>query len=301
MLPLVFIHTGTSFYLPTTLLQAAHASPRNERFFLGDWGSLALSGVAKRQPLRRDWRKAGELAKVFVNFSSNSAGFELVCLQRWLALAEWMQAHSIEECLYLDSDVMLHSDVELARRTVPAGAAMTISGISGHTNFISQRAVLDDFGDSILDHYTRPGGIEELRAKYQEWQTHMPHGGISDMTFFMEYRQAHPPLVADISQVVEGPLGPTTFDITMDNIRHYNADDKGLKAISLSADGHPMGVESSSGRAVRFHTLHFQGDVPKLNLARYATTPARARHVLERQNARYGLAYRAWKKLNKRG
>jgi hypothetical protein len=299
MLPIVFIHTGTSFYLPTTLLQAAHASPRTERHLLGDWGSLALSRVARRHPLHRYWRRASELGRVFKNYSSNPAAFELICLQRWLALAEYMKAHGIDQCLYLDSDIMLYSDVELAHRTVPAQAGMTIAGISGHTNWVQKRDVLEHFGDYILDHYTRPGGLQELEEKYHLFRETHPAGGISDMTFFVEYQAAYPDRVADISKIVDDATGPTVFDITMDYTAYFEAEN-GLKAIQISPEGHAYGTERGTGRQVRFHTLHFQGDVPKLNLAHYATTPARARHELERQNGKIHLAYKAWRKLNRR-
>lgn len=299
MLPIVFIHTGTSFYLPTTLLQTGAASPRSERFMLGDWGSLALGRLVKREPVRRYWRRAAELTRVFENFSTNAAGFELVCLQRWLALAEWMKAHGIDECLYLDSDVMLYSDVEAARKTVPAGAGMTVAGISGHTNFIGSRKVLEAYGDSILDHYTRPGGKDELREKYHLFRQTHEGGGISDMSFFTEFREANPGLVADISRVAETEAGPTAFDITLDYTAGYLAED-GLKQIRIGADGHAYATDAASGRPVRFHTLHFQGDRSKQVLTRYATTPAVARHALERQNARLGLAYRAWRRMKGR-
>jgi hypothetical protein len=118
------------------------------------------------------------------------------------------------------------------------------------------------------------------------------------MTFFLEYQAAHPDRIANISHVVESPVGPTTFDITIDNTTHYEADGQ-QKAITLTPEGHAFAIEKETGRQVRFHTLHFQGDVPKLNLAQYATTPALARHTLERQNARYGLAYKAWQKLKR--
>ncbi len=298
MLPIVFIHTGTSFYLPTTLLQAAHASPRSDRFLLGDWGSLALGRVVRREPLADYWKDARKLARVFVNFSSNSAGFELICLQRWLALAAWMRAHRLDECLYLDSDVMLYSDVEEARRSVPAGAGLTVSGISGHTNFVGKAAVLEAFGAFILDQYTRPGGIAELEERYHLFcQTHSA-GGISDMSFFTWFREANPGLVADISQVVEGLAGPTAFDITMD-YHQGMALQEGLKDIEITPQGHALATEHDTGRRVRMHTLHFQGARPKQVLARYATTPALARHTLERQNARIALGYRAWQRLRR--
>ena len=299
MLPIVFIHTGTSYYLPTTLLQAVVASPRSPRFLLGDWGSLGLSQAVRRQPLGRYSVAARELARVFVNFSTNLAPFELFCLQRWLCLAEWMRAHSLDECLYLDSDVMLYSDVELARRTVPHGAGMTVAGISGHTNFIAKRAVLEAFGQSILDHYTRPGGVEELEHKYRLFRETHAAGGISDMSFFSWFRAANPGQVADISPWVEGPDGASAFDITLDYTVGYDAD-KGLKAIEISPAGHAFATEITTGRPVRMHTLHFQGDLSKLVLARYATTPVPLRRALERRNARVGLAYRAWRRMTRR-
>jgi len=298
MLPIVFIHAGTSYYLPTTLLQAAHASPSTERHLLGNWGSMALGRVATRHPLHKYWRRATELARVFKNYSSNPAPFELICLQRWLALAEWMQAHGLDQCLYLDSDVMLYSDVAWARTTVPHTAGMTIAGISGHTNFVQSRAVLEHFGDTIIDHYTRPGGLQELEEKYHLFQQTHPAGGISDMSFFVEYQAAYPHKVADISKVVQTTAGPTVFDITMDYTAHFAAKG-GLKAIELSPEGQAYGTELASGARVRFHTLHFQGDISKQNLAHYATTPALARRMLERQNGQVHLAYRAWRKLQR--
>ena len=289
MLPIVFIHAGTSPYLPITLLQVAHASPGSRRVLLGDGGSWQLGQLAERAPMAHFWRRATVLGQTFVNLSTNASDFELVCLQRWCCLLEWMEHEKVEQCLYLDSDVLLYQPAEVLATTLPPHTGMTVAGISAHTNFVMDRAILAAFCDHILNAYASASAIAALREEYRVFSLTNAAGGISDMSFLSSFRDSHPGAVADISS----PQGGTAFDITINYTAHYEADTRGLKRISWQ-HGLPYAHQIQTGEPVQMATLHFQG-ASKAYIDEYATFPKGRLPRWRAINKVGGLVWKAFK------
>jgi hypothetical protein len=163
-----------------------------------------------------------------------------------------MVSENMERCLYLDSDVLLYTDIVSESKRFDA-FGMTIAGISGHTNFISNREVLSRFCDFIYNAYADGSAIEVLKQKYQRFRENHEAGGISDMTFFVEFKEEYPDEVLDIGQ----KINQTLYDISM-NYTKGLVIANGFKSI-LWAEGYPHVVNPQTG-AIRIHTLHFQGE-----------------------------------------
>lgn len=262
MIPIVFIHQFNHGYLPISFWKARETNPESEIYLLGDAWNAHFGTILHHRFASRYAKKAEELAKIFVNFSSNPPEFELICLQRWFILLSFMEEMGWEKCLYMDSDVLLFSNATThAARFSDVG--MTVAGISGHTNFIQNREILSQFCHWILDAYSNPQKIKEAEEKYRIFcQTHEA-GGLSDMTYFSEFREKFPEAIADISEIKDGK----SFDITITYTNNWQSED-GIKKINWLGEK-PFAI-SVSGENVEMCTLHFQGDSKKhmLELAR---------------------------------
>ncbi len=252
--PIVFFHAGTAPYVPLSLLQARHASPNSELVMLGDAGNRHLSPLARHVPQSRHDGMAAQLRKVFRNYSTNPPLFERVCLERWLCIYEWMKAEGHQRCLYMDTDVLLYSEAEPLANKIARPAGMTVAGISGHTNFIQDRAVLEKFCHYILEMYSTPSGLAFIEDEYTRFREKHRAGGISDMSFFTWFRQLNPTLVKDIGKVEDG----AAFDITLDYLDEFQGY-HGIKKLTWES-GRPMAYTKKDRKPVLMHTLHFQGN-----------------------------------------
>ena len=109
-LPIIFIHRSNSDHLKYSLAQAHRSNPQSTIFLLGDPSNDVYNFVEHR-PMTEYSRDAAEFQKIYKHYSTHGVDFELICFQRWFILREFLVTYSIPQCLYLDSDIMLYTDV----------------------------------------------------------------------------------------------------------------------------------------------------------------------------------------------
>lgn len=81
--------------------------------------------------------------------------FELVCFQRRFVLLETMKALGIEQCLYLDSDILYYGNIdeEFERISWYWKYKLAFPNSSGHTTYIFSTSALKDFCNFIMSYY----------------------------------------------------------------------------------------------------------------------------------------------------
>ena len=108
-LPIVFIHQTNSDYLKYSLRQAKASNPRSTVYLLGDATNATHDCVEHRQ--LADYSKESDYFKrIYRHYSTQNVDYELFCFQRWFILKEFLHAHNLQACLYLDTDTMLYAD-----------------------------------------------------------------------------------------------------------------------------------------------------------------------------------------------
>ena len=290
MFPIIFIHSRNNDYLPLSLWKAKQTNPGGDIILLGDGQNAHFSFLVRHVHSSKYRKRADAFAKKFVNFSTNPSDFERICLERWLILEEFLLAEGIEKCLYIDSDVLLFDEIESdAKRFSSFG--MTVAGISGHTNFISRVSALSDFCRWIEAAYQGPQSIDLLREKYALFRQSHAAGGISDMTFFTEFREVNPGEVLDIGQ----PLDNKLFDITITYTNGLKSEG-GIKKISWK-HGKPF-VESESNSMIEMRSLHFQGESKKW-MKQMARIESQTFRMVFTLNKLYILLQKIWNKLRR--
>ncbi len=254
-IPIVFIHQGNSSYLPWTLLQCRHWNPHSEIILLGDASTRHFGSIVEHVPFHRYTRQAEEFSQIYQHYSTNGAPYELFCIQRWFILREYLSSRRLTRAVYLDSDILVYSDLSVAAETAGWNGGMTVAGVSAHSNVIRDLATLDGYLSYITRCYAAPDSNQQLRRLLDDHQRNMgPLGGISDMTFFRTYREQFPDEISDVSVPA---TDATCFDITIDTAQGMRCSN-GYKSVDWK-DNQPWCTEERSGRRVRFHTLHFQG------------------------------------------
>lgn len=249
--PIIFIHRGNSPYLAYTLAQCRYWNPTADIILLGDRASAHLAGPIIHADYTRFCRRAHEFADIYQHHSTNGLDYELFCLQRWYILDEYLRAAGCRRAIYLDSDILVYSDLtEIACR-----GQMSVVGTSAHTNFIADVECLAAFLEFVWEAYRAPNRSDRLSDLLQDHRRLCGEaGGISDMTFFRHYRNRFPDLITDLSGVAPNQ---TCFDIALDEPQGFRMQD-GYKQIAWSHN-QPVCRHASTGVPVRFHTLHLQG------------------------------------------
>lgn len=294
---IAFVHAGTAAYVPYALLQARVHNPDAEIVLLGDRANAhlaALPGV-RHENTENYNTMAGELKKVFRNFSSNPPLFERVCLERWMHLLEYMQAHHLDRLLYLDTDVLLYTPAHLGFAQLPP-TGMTVAGISGHTNYIRGQGTLQAFCQYILTTYSTPAGLAFIEDEFTEFRKRHRLGGISDMSFFTWFRQLNPNLVQDIAPV----QNHSAYDITLDYAQGFE-EKNGIKKLTMG-HGHPVAYQKKEGSPptpVEMRTLHFQGQNKPL-MGKWCQAPPYQKAAYTAYNQVFFQVQRLWRRLSGR-
>jgi hypothetical protein len=287
--PIIFIHHFNHSYLPLSLWQARKSNPDSEIILIGDGWNSHFDFLVEHVHASAYRKSADEFARHFQNFSTNPSDFERICIERWFILEEFMKARGIEQCLYLDSDILQFGNIEEdARRFSSFG--MTVAGISGHSNFINRMEDLSEFCAFIRNAYTGENALQTLENKYKKFRETHEAGGISDMTFFTEYREEFPDRILDIGKPIEG----MTYDIAMAYIE-FSRNENGIKKVEKQNDGRLQVFMRGEG-TVEMRSLHFQGEAKKYMKAHLFGTPL-ALEVIYRLNQFYLFGQKIWRKL----
>lgn len=253
--PIIFIHNGNSEYLPYSLMQVKVTNPDAEIILLGDAQNRSYSKIVRHVISRDYFEGANNLAKHYRHHSTNGHDYELFCLQRWFILLDYLKQHQISKCLYIDSDILYFGHAE-TNQQLTAEYELTCVLKSPHTCFVNSIEGLEKFCKFILWHYTTEVGEANLNEYLAEhYAINGQAGGISDMTFFLKYKQSYPDRMLDLNQV----FGEETFDLTMDTALDYVLDGNGLKSVAFDNADRPWVFNNRLGKPIRFNTLHFQG------------------------------------------
>ncbi len=249
-LPIIFIHKGNSWYLPYIFLQAKLTNPSSHLYLLGDEDTRHFNGILKHSNLS-DYSTASQaLLNVYKHKSTLSWEFEYFCISRWFVLYEFLVAKGIDQCLYIDSDVLLFCNAtEEAKRL--KGCSMTMPYDSAHTNYILNVMDLKLWCEKVIDIYKYKEDF--LEHHYSKHLKKFSAGGISDMNFFRWFKDEYPDKIKDISV----PENGMAYDITIDTTQNYHINNN-IKKIVFKENS-PYGILIETKCLVRFQSLHFQG------------------------------------------
>lgn len=261
-IPVVFIHKGDQDYLKTAIEQARG---RNRRVVLiGDDSNASFA------PEHQGWDEFwnAHFADVYQHMTFNHQDFTLRSMQRWYALARWMEYNKQAAAWHFDTDVMVYSDVaevsygdsiaalQIPRKSLPAGLSA-----SGHASYWTLEA-LEDFCDFMYRMYTSEKGLNTLQVK---WAWHMltkTPGGVCDMTLLYIWSLGKD--VVNNAKVIDG----ATFEHNVNSPGNLIEDEyrmkDGIKEISWEGTEYPHGWHEHRREWVKFNAIHFQGKSKRL-------------------------------------
>ncbi|WP_429844667.1 hypothetical protein [Brevibacillus sp. FIR094] len=111
-LPIVFIHRTAEEHVGFCMQQAKYSNPSSRVILIGNPENKNLSKEnSEHFLLSHFYQSAQAFSYVYKHTTSNTYEYNLFCFQRWFILRDFMRSQGIERCCYLDSDVMLYTDI----------------------------------------------------------------------------------------------------------------------------------------------------------------------------------------------
>lgn len=207
-----------------------------------------------------------EFKKQFINMSTNSSDFELMCFLRWFVLLDYMKENNLDTCFYTDSDVLVYANINEKFKDKKQTYYSKLLGeeknygwcMSAHTSFWTIDT-LEKFCLFCLDMYKN--NISKLEEKYNYHKQNNIAGGICDMTLFYLFSLEH-----EIGNICDSDIFGGNFDHCV-NISYgsYYGEYKcnGIKIIQ-NIDGKLYFVKNKNDEKVLINSIHFQGGAKHL-------------------------------------
>lgn len=248
-IPIIFCHRGNSDYLQYSLLQARRTNPDAPILLFGDESNNCYPFVTHLKA--ESSRAAQDFAANYVHLSVNPPDYELYCFLRWFMILGHCARHKIRRFFYVDSDVMLYTDVNRAEFQEFAW------GMTGHNMAMGffTTDLLKEFCLYLINQYRDAAVVADLREEFRQKQQAGQAIAISDMLFAARFVSAHPDVYQDLSAIRHG----SAFN---ENIRSaettvYAA--KGKIAGIILVQGIPYLYHQERQQWVKLHSIHCQG------------------------------------------
>lgn len=260
-LPIVIIHQGNTNYLPYCLHQAKYSNPNSRIFLVGDLKNKQYGSLVEHHHITRYLDGVKDFEQVYKHLSTNTYAFELLCFQRWIILKNFMVKNNLNDCLYIDSDVMIYSDITQEQKAfnqfdILFSGYKIYDFISPHCTFINCLSALEEFCRFLYRLYDDPSLFQLMENHFLKLASENQYGGACDMTAlrnFVDHTDASIGYSSDVSS------HDARYDSSM-NWSEYRYEMKDeMKNIHL-VNGQPYCKDLELGEDVRFSILHFQGE-----------------------------------------
>lgn len=265
-LPIVFIHKHNAEHLKYSFAQAKKSNPGSTVFVLGDDSNNQYDGVEHHQ-FRDYFGGAARFEEIYKHYSTHPIDFELICFQRWFILREFLTANKIDQCVYLDSDVLLYADVTEDLKKFARFDFTLCWNTIGCVFFLNRMEGLENFCHFMMDIYSKKDAYhyDKMVSHFAARRKNQLPGGACDMTALQLYNEINFGQVGEASHVIDGSVYDPNVNMPHPGFEMEN----GIKKILWKGD-HPYGRFGRTGEEVRFNSLHFNGHAKRL-MSRYCT------------------------------
>lgn len=261
---IIFLHWGNAqecLHLNLAALQARLWNPHSEVFVLADAAARATLTVPGIEvvPLEDYHSAAASFRRHYVHFSINQPEYTRFNIERWFVMRDFVRQRGLQRILHLDSDVLLYDDVDAAGQqfeecdlTLSCPSTVRLPNSSGHSSYFNLRA-LDEFCAFVESTYADPARIASFDNRVAARRTKGGVYNIGDMFLLASFS------FTTQLKIGYGQHGQPEFDA------NFNYD---IETRTKLADGHkrieyrkgqPHGLRPGNEKAIRYATLHFQG------------------------------------------
>lgn len=252
------IHNGNQPYLKLMLAQLESIGEENVNIILLGKGASELK---YGEEITKYFSLANDFKKYYFHLSQQTQAFELLCIQRWMVIYEYMKKNNLNgRILHLDSDVMMFIDPnKLFEIYQPFDVTMGLNWSPANTMF-RDREVLESFCDFIFDLYKN--NKETLEQVYQkECIEKRSPNGISDMRLFQLWIKSSKVNYVDTGLIRRYQGKEYICDVNFNMSNGFEVKDKYKKVYRI---GNGLYFNNPvNNKKIRVCCLHFQGAAKK--------------------------------------
>lgn len=205
---IVIIHMGFAKYLLYVLRQIKITNPNSEIFLISDKENKKYSkystfvDISKIQSL-----ESKSFKENYIHLGKSSPNYEMFCMLRWIILRDFMREYNIKECLHIDSDILIFSDLNKALNPF-SNYKISLAHNLALTMHIKDIEILDEFSKYLLFKYTNENELNKLKDMYYKTDriNNGVAGSISDMDISREFFSSVKEPIGDLSQIVNDSI-----------------------------------------------------------------------------------------------
>ena len=205
---IVIIHMGFVKYLLYVLRQIKITNPNSEIFLISDKENKKYSkystfvDISKIQSL-----ESKSFKENYIHLGKSSPNYEMFCMLRWIILRDFMREYNIKECLHIDSDILIFSDLNKALNPF-SNYKISLAHNLALTMHIKDIEILDEFSKYLLFKYTNENELNKLKDMYYKTDriNNGVAGSISDMDISREFFSRVKEPIGDLSEIVNDSI-----------------------------------------------------------------------------------------------
>ena len=205
---IVIIHMGFAKYLIYVLRQIKITNPNSKIFLISDKENKKYSkystfvDISKIQSL-----ESKSFKENYIHLGKSSPNYEMFCMLRWIILRDFMREYNIKECLHIDSDILIFSDLNKALNPF-SNYKISLAHNLALTMHIKDIEILDEFSKYLLFKYTNENELNKLKDMYYKTDrvNNGVAGSISDMDISREFFSSVKEPIGDLSQIVNDSI-----------------------------------------------------------------------------------------------
>ena len=205
---IVIIHMGFAKYLLYVLRQIKITNPNSEIFLISDKENKKYSkystfvDISKIQSL-----ESKSFKEDYIHLGKSSPNYEMFCMLRWIILRDFMREYNIKECLHIDSDILIFSDLNKALNPF-SNYKISLAHNLALTMHIKDIEILDEFSKYLLFKYTNENELNKLKDMYYKTDrvNNGVAGSISDMDISREFFSRVKEPIGDLSEIVNDSI-----------------------------------------------------------------------------------------------
>lgn len=205
---IVIIHMGFAKYLLYVLRQIKITNPNSEIFLISDKENKKYSkystfvDISKIQSL-----ESKSFKENYIHLGKSAPNYEMFCMLRWIILIDFMREYNIKECLHIDSDILIFSDLNKALNPF-SNYKISLAHNLALTMHIKDIEILDEFSKYLLFKYTNENELNKLKDMYYKTDriNNGVAGSISDMDISREFFSRVKEPIGDLSEIVNDSI-----------------------------------------------------------------------------------------------
>lgn len=205
---IVIIHMGFAKYLLYVLRQIKITNPNSKIFLISDKENKKYSRYSTFIDISKiSSLEAKTFKEKYIHLGKSSPNYEMFCMLRWIILRDFMREYNIKECLHIDSDILIFSDLNKALNPF-SNYKISLAHNLALTMHIKDIEILDEFSKYLLFKYTNENELNKLKDMYYKTDriNNGVAGSISDMDISREFFSSIKEPIGDLSEIVNDSI-----------------------------------------------------------------------------------------------